>query len=158
MIWWVYCVSPSVCLCVVVQACNHPSMYSTIMSSSACNLCTMESCYCYCWCWCWCRWLDLPHMQACKHARSLSGRPYRRNHCKAMAWAGMPAAVRPKVAFLLVFYPLLESSRCRKTLFVWFSINVRCNRTLRHLFRYILKSDSMLYLDVHYLNVYKTQI
>ena len=58
----------------------------------------------------------LPHMQACKHARSLSGRPYRRNHCKAMAWAGMPAAVRPKVAFLLVFYSLLESSRCRKTL------------------------------------------
>jgi len=48
----------------------------------------------------------LPHMQACStRARS-----------PAMAWAGMPAAVRPKVAFLLVFYSLLESSRCRKTL------------------------------------------
>jgi gamma-glutamyl:cysteine ligase YbdK (ATP-grasp superfamily) len=58
----------------------------------------------------------------CKHARSLFGRPYRTNHCKAMAWAGMPAAVRAKVAFLLVFYSILESSRCRKTLFVWFSI------------------------------------
>ena len=109
MIWWVYCVSPSVCLCVVVQACNHPSMYSTIMSSSACNLCTMESCYCYCWCWCWCRWLIC---HTCRHASTRARSPAGLTvETTAKPWHGQACRRRCGQKLLSCWYSIPFSNR-----------------------------------------------
>ena len=123
---------------------SHPSMYSTIiMSSSGCNLCTMESCYAGGWCLC--RERERVRCHTCRHAaRALALRPWHGQACRRRCgqkllscWYSIPFSNRVVAVKLysicLVFY----------------------KRALRHLFQYVLKSDSMLYLDVYYSNVYK---
>lgn len=153
--WYIACLRQ---FAFVVLWCNHPSMYTVqlqyMMSSSACNLCTIwraESCHCWFWLE---RWHTSAGMQ---HARSVSGRPsYRRNHCKANGMGGMPAPVRAKVALYSI--PFSNRVVAIKLFICCLAFINVCCKTLRHLHQSILRLKIKLYIMATiFYNFYKCQ-